>query len=197
MQSSLPYPLSPLHCLKHLFLYTAIIDVSEQYSFFLYYPIALCWDVLARSVLFIQYIQQQFTQFCANAVIGKIASSALPLLCSSLVSLSVSALVLLRLYSVLVLLCSLLAFQSFDIRAGSGNPFPAIQSAYIYAFAEGPATCHMQRAWEWGGGELIYSLQIKSGVENQLVCALFCFYLYRVNILCLSYADPLASWRLF
>lgn len=53
-----------------------------------------------------------------------------------------------------------------------------------------PATCNLQGS---GGGELIYSLQIKSGVENQLVCALFCFYLYRVNILCLSYADPLAS----
>lgn len=102
--------------------------------------------------MFIQYIQQQFTQFCANAVIGKIASSALPLLCSSSVSVSVSALVLLRLYSVLALLCSVLVFQSFDIRAGSGNPFPAIQSAYIYAFAEGPATCHMQPAREWGRG---------------------------------------------
>lgn len=161
--------------------------MSEQYSFFLYYPIALCWDVLARSVLFIQYIQQQFTQFCANAVIGKIASSAL-LFFSSV---SVPALVLLR-------LCSVLAFQSFDIRAGSGIPFRAIQSAYVYLCVCW-RSCHLPHATckEAGGAELIYSLQIKSGVENQLVCAIFCFYLYRVNTLCLSYADPLATWRLF
>lgn len=53
-----------------------------------------------------------------------------------------------------------------------------------------PATCNLRGE---GVAELIYSLQIKSGVENQLVCAIFCFYLYRVNTLCLSYADPLAT----
>lgn len=102
--------------------------------------------LLPWSVLFIQYIQQ-FYQFCANAVIGKIASSAQLYLSSA------SALLLLLLQS---------GFSIVRYPCSHRESFCAIESAYIYAFAKG--SCHLS------DGKLIYSLQIKSGVENQLVC---------------------------
>lgn len=163
--------------------------MSEQYSFFLYYPIALCWDVLARSVLFIQYIQQQFTQFCANAVIGKIASSALLFFSSvSLCPCSASAPALLSSgFSIVRYPCR--QWETFSSHTECIRIFMRLLKVLP------PATCNLHGGRR--GAELIYSLQIKSGVENQLVCAIYCFYLYRVNTLCLSYADPLATWRLF